>query len=279
MKSNTSNLLYNPGNMRKYLNPKLGYVFIVLIVLWFHLAPLFFSVIEIDYIYLYFWGAIISCTILMFSLMFFKLSALDVFRDQFTLWAIVLSCFLPIFFGGERLVYKAILIGLGIFLAIYVIVNRKNIKLTNLKLVFIGIGWSVVAVFILALIIVLWGQPNTKPFPSNLLTIIFNAFINQLSFTSVPEETCFRGLIFSFLIMNGFRDDKAFVIQALLFWGLHFGDINSNPISFFVLIPLSTLFMTLIIRKYRMLHLSIMMHASINTFTTVLASLMYRILF
>jgi len=215
----------------------------------------------------------------MFSLMFFKLSALDVFRDQFTLWAIVLSCFLPIVFGGERLVYKAILIGLGIFLAVHIIANRKSIKSTTLKLLFIGLGWSIIAILILSLIIALWGQPNTKPFPSNLSTILINAFINQLSYTSVPEETFFRGLIFSFLTMNGYKDDKAFVIQALLFWGTHLGAVNSNPISFFVLIPLSTLFITLIVRKYRMLYLSIMMHASINTFTTVLASLMYRILF
>jgi hypothetical protein len=213
------------------------------------------------------------------SLIFFNSNSLELFRDHFTLWTIVVSCFLPIVWGGDRMIYKSILIILGVFFATYSIVNRKNIKFPSLKSVFIGLGWSVCAVLIIALIYALLDQTLIQPFPLNLSTIIVNEFINQLSFTSVPEEACFRGLIFSFMVMNGYKEDKAFVIQAMLFWSIHFGTIITNPTLFFIIIPLSTLFMTLIIKKYKMLYLSIIMHTFINVFTTVLVNVINRFLF
>ena len=177
------------------------------------------------------------------------------------------------------MIYKSILIILGVFFATYSIVNRKNIKFPSLKSVFIGLGWSVCAVLIIALIYAFLDQTLIQPFPPNLSTIIVNEFINQLSFTSVPEEACFRGLIFSFMVMNGYKEDKAFVIQAILFWSIHLGTIITNPTLFFIIIPLGTLFMTLIIKKYKMLYLSIIMHTFINVFTTVLVNVINRFLF
>ncbi len=279
MKSNNSNFLNHTNNAKKHLNPKMGIVLIVLIILQFYLSLFIFSAMGMDYVNILYLQAIISYTMIVSSLIFFNPNALELFRDHFTLWTIVISCFLPIVFGGERMIYKGILIILGVILATYIVLNRKSIKFPGLKSIFIGLGWSVIAVLIIAVIYALLDQTYTKPFPSNLSSIIVNAFINQLSFTSVPEEACFRGLIFSFMVMNGYKEDKAFVIQAILFWGIHFGAIITNPTLFFIIIPLSTLFMTLIIKKYKMLYLSIIMHTFINVFTTVLVNVINRYLF
>lgn len=279
MKSKKLNFLEYTLNRKTYSDPKTGILLIGVIIFQFYLSFFLFSAMGIDYVTILYLETIISYTIIISSLIFFDPNTLGLFRDQFTLWTIVISCFLPSVFGGERILYKGILIILGILLATYIILNRKSIKFPSLKSVFIGLGWSVIAVLIISVVYALFDQTFTKPFPSNLLAIIFIAFLKELSFTSVAEEAGFRGLIFSFLIMNGYKEDKAFAIQAILFWGMHFGTIITNPTLFFIIIPLSTLFMTLIIKKYKMLYLSIMMHTFINVFTTVLVNVINRYLF
>lgn len=279
MKNGDLNFQHYTNDTKKYLSPKVGIVLTVLIMLQFYLSVYVFSAMGVSFINILYLDTISSYTMVVLSLIFFIPNALGVFRDHFTLWTIAVSCFLPIVFGGERMIFKGILIILGVFFAAYSIVNRKSLKFPGLKSVFIGLGWSVCAVLIIALTYALFDQTLIKPFPSNLSTIVNNEFLNQLSFTSVPEEVCFRGLIFSFMVMNGYKEDKAFVVQAILFWSIHFETIITNPISFFILIPLSTLFLTLIIKKYKMLYLSIMMHTFINVFTTVLVNVINRYLF
>jgi len=279
MKNDDSSFQYHISDVKKYLNPKAGIVLAALIILQFYLSLFIFSAMGIDYVTILYLETIISYTMVVLSLIFFNPNALELFRDHFTLWIIVVSCFLPIGLGRERMIYKGILIILGVFFAAYSIVNRKSIKFPGLKSVFIGLGWSVSAVVIIALIYALLDQTFIKPFPTNLSIIIVNAFVNDLSFTSVPEEVCFRGLLFSYLVMNGFKEDKSFVIQAVFFWGSHLGTILTNPALFFIIIPLSTLFMTLIIKKYKMLYLSIIMHTFLNVFLTILLNVINRYLY
>jgi membrane protease YdiL (CAAX protease family) len=188
--------------------------------------------------------------------------------------------FLPIFFPGkDALIYRCILIVPGATLAIYTVLNRKNIKSPRFTSILMAFGWSAGAVLVLALVYAFFDQTYTKPFPSDLLSIILGVTINQLSFVSVIEEALFRGLIFSFLVMNGYKENKALFAQAVLFWSIHYMDIYTKPIVFFILIPLSTLFMTLIIKKYKMLHFSIIMHTFINIFVTLLVNIINRYLF
>lgn len=280
MKNGDPNFQHLTGDVKKYLNPKVGIALIVLIVFQYGFSGSFFSAIGMDYMHFLYLDAVSSYAMIVLSVVFFSPNALELFRDHFTLWIIVLSSFLPIIFGGENtIIYKAIFVILGLILAAYTTVNRKNIKFPGLKSVLIGLIWSVSAVSILVLIYAILDQTYTKSFPPNLLAIIFSSFIYQLSFVSVVEEAHFRGLIFSFMVMNGYKEDKAFIVQAFLFWIIHFGDAITKPVLFFVIIPLSTLFLTLIIKKYKMLYLSIMMHTFINVFTTILVALINTYLF
>ncbi|MCE9646581.1 MAG: CPBP family intramembrane metalloprotease [Chloroflexi bacterium] len=255
-----------------YSNSKTGIAIIILIMLQFCFLQFILLAVGMDSVDALYWETISSYIIIVSSVILFNSSVLEIFRDQFTLWIIVISCFLPIGYGGERIIYKSILMILGIILAVYILANRKNIKIPSLKSLLIGVGLSFGALFVIALVYALFDQTFTGPLPSNIWNVAFNVFTSQLTFTSVIEEACFRGLIFSFIVAAGSREDKAFIVQALLFWVIHVGYVATKPVLFFVIVPLSTLFLTLIVRKYRMLYLSIMMHTLINVFTTILVA-------
>ena len=280
MKNGNLNSQHYPNDTKKYLSPKVGIALIALIIFQSGFSQSIFSAMGVDYVNFLYLDAISAYAIIVFSVIFFSPNVLEVFRDHFTLWIIVLGCFLPVAFEGENtMIYKGIFISLGLILAIYIIVNRKNIKFPGLKLAFIGLAWSVGAVLIIALIYALLDQTYTKSFPSNLPTMIVQIFGYQLSFVAVIEEALFRGLLFSFMVMNGYKEDKAFVVQAVLFWAMHFGNIINSPTLFFVIIPLTTFLLTLVIKKYKMLYMSIMMHTFINVFVTALVTLINRNLF
>jgi membrane protease YdiL (CAAX protease family) len=112
-------------------------------------------------------------------------------------------------------------------------------------------------------------NPTHESFPPKLLVYLLNTFLYQVSFVTVIEEACFRGLLFSFLVMNGYEEDRALIIQAILFWGSHYLKISSISL-FFVAVPLLTLSLTLIIKKYKMLYMSVMVHTFANVLGPVL---------
>jgi len=169
------------------------------------------------------------------------------------------------------MIYKGVLIFLGLVLSSYIIINRKSIKMPDLKSFIMGLLWSIGVVIVVALLRVLF-DPNHGTLPSNLIAYIIKLSIYQLSFGTVTEEAYFRGLLFGFLTMNGYKENTAFLVQALLFCGAHYMKI-SDPVYFFILLPVFTFFVTLIIKKHKMLYLSIMMHTINNVFGGILVAL------
>ena len=264
-------------NIKKYPNPKIGIVFIVLIILQFYLLPLISIAAHGDvnkysnYIYLH---TIFSYTIIVLSIIIFHGNGLDVFQDHFSLWIIVLTCFVRTSLGGQNeIIYKGVLIFLGLVLSVFIIANRKSIKIPSLKSFFIGLLWSVGSVIVTALLVVLLNS-NHGTLPSNLIAYIIYGSIYQLSFVTVIEESYFRGLLFGFLVMNGIKENRALFIQAIFFWGTHYYVDFANPILLFVVIPIFTLSQTLIIKKYKMLYLSIMTHTFVNVFEEILVAIL-----
>lgn len=278
MIDDNSNFLQNISDHKKHVNPKMGIVFIILIILHSYIAPLISLVPESDYSkytnYAYL-STISAYAIIVLSIIIFGTNDLYVFQDHFSLWTIVLTCFLRASLGGKNeAIYKLFLVFLGLALLKYIIVNQKSIKTPSLKSVFIGLLWSIAVVVVAALLGVIL-DPVHGSLPSSwsiLLTYIINTFVFQLSFVSVIEEAYFRGLIFGFLVMNGYKENTALFIQAILFWGIHYLKIV-NPVHFFVVIPVLTLGVTLIIKKYKMLYLSIMLHTINNVFGAILVAI------
>jgi membrane protease YdiL (CAAX protease family) len=121
---------------------------------------------------------------------------------------------------------------------------------------------------LIALPQVLLDNVSSKPLPPNLTTIIVNTFLYNISFITIIEEACFRGLLVGFIIMSGYKENAAFVFQAILFWIGHYMVI-SNPVTFFISIPLLTLSTTLIMKKYKIVFLPIIVHTFVNIFTSI----------
>jgi membrane protease YdiL (CAAX protease family) len=273
---NNSNRLKSVPGAKQPINPKISIVFTALIILRFYLLPFIFSGLITDNNYWYL-ASISSYTIIVLSVIIYRDKGLEIFQDHFSLWLIALGCFSSIVLGGENTtIYKGCLIFISMILSIYIIMNRKRIRMPKFRSIFIGLLWSIIAILIIALIYALLGQAYAKSFPPHLLAIGIYTFIYQFSVIAVIEEACFRGLLFSFMIANSYKENTALFIQAILFWGMHFSQIN-NPTLFFIVVPLGTLFMTLIIKKYKMLYLSIMMHTLINVFTTLLITVIHHL--
>lgn len=276
MIANSSNSLQTNNASKKYASSRIAIAFSILIILQFYLVPLIALAAGEDlnkytnYLHIY---TVISYTIIVLSIVIFHDNGLDTFQDHFSLWTIVIACFLAAGLGREdEAIYKVFLVLLGLRLSTHIIVNRKSIKTPKLKSFFIGLLWSVGTIVIIASLLA-FLSPVHQSIPPNLLTYILNTSIFQVSFVTVIEEACFRGLLFGFMMVNGYKENKALFIQAILFWGVHYLKIT-NPTSFFVAIPILILSTSLIIKKYKMLYLSIIVHTLANVLGPVLVAIL-----
>jgi hypothetical protein len=252
----------------------LGIVFSALVILQFCLAPLIPIVFDINkYVNYPYFHATISYTTIVLSIIFFGNSGLEVFQDHFSLGIIALTCFLRVGLGGSNeIVYKGITAFLGLVLLNYIITNRKRIKIPSLKTVIIGLVWAIGTVMTGAFLRIFMDS-NHGTLPLNLGSYVINMFIFQITDVTVIEEAYFRGLLFGFLVMNGYKENAALFIQGILFWIIHFMKIG-DPILFFILLPIFTLSTTLIIKKYKMLYLSILIHTFNNVFGGILVAIL-----
>lgn len=273
---NTDNLnsLLPANKATKSPNPRLGIVFIVLVTLDSLITPLLSLLAGSDeakyanYIYVH---TIIAYTIIVISILIFHKYGLDVFQDHFSLWLIVFTCFFRPRTGGPgEHVFRAAMDILGLVLSGYIIANRKRIKIPNWKSILIGVSWSVGTVIVGTVVHVL-ESPSHATLPPYLTLVIFYTSVYQLSFTTVIEEAYCRGLLYGFLVMNGVKENTALWIQAIFFCLNHYFDIIQNPLLFiFGVVPIVAISTTLIIKKYKMLYQSIMIHTLMNVFVPIL---------
>jgi len=279
MKSKKSNTLSHTIEAKSQAKLRLARKFVILIVLYAYLAPIIFALFGVDDANYRYLDAIGFYLLVVVCILIFGLNQLETFRDKFSLGMIVLSCFLAVIDPRENnVIYKIMFIILGATISIYLIINRKEIMTPSLKSFLVGLLWSIGAVVVLASISVWLGLPEIKSFPPNLLVIVASVFWSQLALISIVEEVAFRGLIFSLLIMIGWNENNALITQAILFWGWHYVDIGT-PKVFFVIVPLGTLFMTLIIKKYKMVYMSALMHTLANVFVAILSTFVTYYLF
>ena len=246
------------------INPKFGYLLFCLVVLnnyslayYSHIITNFES--YRDFIY---FSTMISYTLITLGIFLFQLIGFELLSDHFTLWLIVISCIICPTYGGKDNFYLNYMHLLGLILSVFIIVNRKKIKTTSFRQLLIGILWLICTIAI-ALLLGKYLSLTQDPIYPNLTTYIIKTFRIQLSFIAVIEETSFRGLLFGIMVMNGVKKDTALIIQGLLFWGMHFMDINT-PGLFFVFLPIMTMSITLLFRKYNALYLTIIVHLMVN---------------
>lgn len=260
------------NSIRKQTDPKLTNLFVFLIILQSYFLPLIALTVGSDlnryrdYLYLY---TTISYTIIVLGIIIFDDRGLDVLKDHYSLWIIVIACFLAAVVGGtNNAIYQIFLVLLGLRLSVHLLTKSRGFRLPSLKSVYTGLLWSVGTIVIIALLLAFLTSTRLS-LPSNLLSYILSTFLFEVAFVTVIEEALFRGLLFGILVMNGYEENKALFVQAVLFWGVHYLKLSNTPL-FFIAIPLLTLSTTLITKKYKMLYLPIMIHTFANVLGPVL---------
>jgi membrane protease YdiL (CAAX protease family) len=96
--------------------------------------------------------------------------------------------------------------------------------------------------------------------PSMLVT----GFLFQLSFAAVMEEPLFRGFLWGSLRQAGIKEGWICVIQAALFWLAHIYYFNTG-INFWVVVPIASLVLGLVILKTKSISYSMVTHAALNS--------------
>ena len=245
------------------INPKFGYILFCLVVLNFYSTFFIYFIKDFEsyrqYIYIY---TMSSYTLIILGIVFFRLIEFHLFLDHFTLWLIVFSCFISPSLGGMDNFYLNYIHFLGLILLVFIIVNHKKIKTPNLRQLLIGILWTICTVGIV-LVLNQYLSPAQNPIFPDLSTFIITTFPFQLAYVAVIEETFCRGLLFGIMVTNGIKRDNALIIQGLLFWGVHFKPNNTLGM-FIVIIPIITISITLLFRKYNALYLTIILHLVVN---------------
>ena len=96
------------------------------------------------------------------------------------------------------------------------------------------------------------------------LPMLTNGILFQLSFAAVMEEPLFRGFLWGSFRQMGIQEGLVCVIQAVLFWLAHIYYYNTG-INFWVVIPIGSLVLGLVILKTKSTSYSMATHALINS--------------
>jgi len=154
---------------------------------------------------------------------------------------------------------------MAIAFAVYIVRNKKVLNtvknhpkaiLWNCLFVLAAVGGTTV------LFAYLRGFSGTESVFS--LPMLTNGILFQLSFAAVMEEPLFRGFLWGSFRQMGIRDGLVCVIQAAIFWLAHLYYYDTG-INFWIVIPIGSLILGLVIRKTKSTSYSMATHALINS--------------
>lgn len=93
---------------------------------------------------------------------------------------------------------------------------------------------------------------------------IFESLLFQLSFAAISEEPLFRGFLWGFFRKLGLKEVPIAFLQAALFWVGHAYYMGTG-LNFWVVIPLTSLALGLVILKTKSVSYSMVTHSFLNT--------------
>ena len=99
--------------------------------------------------------------------------------------------------------------------------------------------------------------------------VLVRRIIYNLSFGALIEETLFRGVLWGYLRGLNWKENKIIWTQGILFWMAHLNEI-SNPVTFFIAVPIGTIVFSLLARHSKQVLPSIIAHTVMNTLSVVL---------
>lgn len=119
------------------------------------------------------------------------------------------------------------------------------------------------------------GSPVITPTPGIAVAYdIPGNWLYQLSSAAISEEPLFRGLLWGWLSSRGMKDGKICLTLTLLFWAGHLYYIGSG-VNFWIVHPLTSLALGLLVWRTRSITGTMALHASINTFADYLRHVPY----
>jgi membrane protease YdiL (CAAX protease family) len=90
------------------------------------------------------------------------------------------------------------------------------------------------------------------------------AFIYQVGFAAISEETVFRGFLWGYLRRSGWQEIWVWLVQALLFMSAHLYFKDALPLNFWIVVPAAGLLLGLLAWRSRSLVAGMMAHAAYN---------------
>ena len=119
--------------------------------------------------------------------------------------------------------------------------------------------------------------PASLPGLFPLTFMILRQVFYQLGYAAVAEEPLFRGFLWGYLRKAGWKDVWIWLFQTGLFMLAHIYYINQLPISFWIIVPVSTLVLGALAWRSKTISASMgahtMMNASGYTIGTIIATL------
>lgn len=94
---------------------------------------------------------------------------------------------------------------------------------------------------------------------------ILPLFLIQLSNAAALEEPLFRGFLWGYLRILGWKDEWILPLQALLFWVGHIYYWGEAPYSLWIMVPLSGIVLGLLAWRSRSITTSMVAHGLINS--------------
>lgn len=88
--------------------------------------------------------------------------------------------------------------------------------------------------------------------------------VQQLAYAALSEEPFFRGFLWGALEQAGFKPLACFLVQGLLFWVAHFYYLTALPISFWLIVPLGSVLLGLLVWRSRSISTSMIAHGVMN---------------
>jgi membrane protease YdiL (CAAX protease family) len=103
---------------------------------------------------------------------------------------------------------------------------------------------------------------------------VLPSIVYQLGYAAAYEEPIFRGLLWGYLRLKGWKDAWILLLQAGLFWLGHSYYIGKAPFSFWVLLPAAGLLFGLLAWRSRSIATSMAAHGVINGTGMLLGNLL-----
>lgn len=267
--------------MKKYIIPS----FLILMFMFFgymnYIRPVTCMFTQCDNlfyktVYYYF---LITTYILVIVVLVIEKGNLEIFNfDRVSLIALALTGVDPynlkIPYEGR---YKVFCVALSSILLLCCVINWRKIPKTKLNWAMLGILSFIFVIplaFAESIQIAKYAESN-ELFAKTPVVFALSNFFFYFKFIGPFEEVVFRGVLWGQLRKWDINENRIFWVQGCLFFFSH-GLRLSEPITFFIALPIVTVIFSLLVRYSKQLFPSIVSHTLLDTFISTFVGVVSR---